>query len=129
MTVGDLQTLTNLPLMTLKTALKELTTATILQTPDELDNASMVVLNEQPSLPAGRMNLVPAVPLTIHMPATAAPQDMSAVHHTRIDAAIVRILKKKKFIEYAALAGELSTLLDFVPDVGLHGWVNCRIPL
>ena len=116
MTVGDLQTVTNMPIQTIKTAVKQLAAGGIFQIPEELDDASVVTLIESPSLPAV-VDLIPPVSFTIHTHTTAAPQDMSIIHRLKIDAAIVRILKKEKFVKYEDLAGKLATIIDFVPDV------------
>lgn len=117
-TVGDLQSITNLPLSSIKEAVLQLAKATIVDiSSSELNNASVVTLNPTPTLEE-KMNLVPPVSLTVHTRTVAAPQDMSAMHKTKIDAAIVRVMKKEKFVQFADLAGKLSSILDFVPDVG-----------
>ena len=117
MTVGDLQTVTNLPLQTITTAVRQLAAGGIFQIPEELDTSSSVTLIDEPSLPVV-VNLVPPVSFAVHTHTVTAPQDMSIVHRLKIDAAIVRILKKEKFVKYEDLAGKLATLIDYVPEVG-----------
>lgn len=119
MSIGDIQTVTNLPVALVKETVMQLVTATILQaqTEGELNNGSMISINPTPSLPEKRLNLVPAVQLSLHTHSVATTQDVTAMHRTKLDAAIVRVMKKEKFLKYTDLEGRLSSLLDFIPDV------------
>lgn len=119
MSIGDIQTVTNLPVALVKETVMQLVTATILQaqTEGEFNNGSMISINPTPSLPEKRLNLVPAVQLSLHTHSVATTQDVTAMHRTKLDAAIVRVMKKEKFLKYTDLEGRLSSLLDFIPDV------------
>lgn len=119
MSIGDIQTVTNLPVALVKETVMQLVTATILQaqTEGELNNGSMISINLTPSLPEKRLNLVPVVQLSLHTHSVATTQDVTAMHRTKLDAAIVRVMKKEKFLKYTDLEGRLSSLLDFIPDV------------
>lgn len=121
MTVGDLQSVTNLPLATLKAAIVQLASAKngsiLLVQDDELSNGSVVQLNENPSLKNGLIDCVPPVVLTVKAPTVTTQQDMTIVHKTMIDAAIVRLLKKEKIMSFTQLVCKLATLLNFVPEV------------
>lgn len=119
-TAGDLQTLTNLPLsVVLETArclAKPENGPLLALTPGATDNATTIALFESPSFSAPRVRLVPAPVLSAHTQAPMAAQDMSQMHKTRVDAAIVRIIKNAKFIGFSALLGKLNTVLDFLPE-------------
>lgn len=119
-TAGDLQTLTNLPLpVVLETArcLAMPENGPLLAlTPGATDNATTIALFESPSFDAPRVRLVPAPVLSVHTQAPMAAQDMSQMHKTKVDAAIVRIIKNAKFIGFSALLGKLNTVLDFLPE-------------
>lgn len=119
MSIGDIQTVTNLPVGLVKETVMQLVVSTILQTQTEgeLNNGSMISINPTPSLPEKRLNLVPAVQLSLHTHSVASTQDVTAMHRTKLDAAIVRVMKKEKFLKYTDLEGRLSSLLDFIPDV------------
>ena len=108
-TAGDLQTLTNLPLsVVLETArclAKPENGPLLALTPGATDNATTIALFESPSFSAPRVRLVPAPVLSAHTQAPMAAQDMSQMHKTRVDAAIVRIIKNAKFIGFSALWG------------------------
>lgn len=121
MSVGDIQTVTNIPVALVIEAVMQLVKATILQvqTEGELNNGSVVSINPTPSLPEKKLNLIPIVQLSLHTHSVATTQDVTAMHRTKLDAAIVRVMKKEKFLKYTDLEGRLSSLLDFIPDVSL----------
>ena len=121
MTVGDLQTVTNLPLTTLKGTIIQLASAKngsiLVVKDDELSNASLVQLNDNPALKSEVIDCVPPVLLTVKAPTVTVQQDMTAVHKTMIDAAIVRLLKKEKIMSFTQLVCKLASLVNFVPEV------------
>ena len=81
------------------------------------DQSASIHFNDTPSLSTSTVDLVPKVSLTIHTPMAAPIQDMTVIHRTKVDAAVVRIMKKRKVMSYSDLIAELSTVLDFLPEV------------
>jgi hypothetical protein len=81
------------------------------------DQSAFFHLNDAPSLTGPSVNLVPPTLLTIHAPIAAPIQDMTVTHRTKVDAAIVRIMKKHRIVRYSDLVAQLSTVLDFLPEV------------
>ena len=119
-TAGDLQTLTNLPLsVVLETArqlAQEASGPLLRLTPGATDNATSVSLCETPRFASTRVRLIPTAHMTVHVQQAIPSQDMSAMHKTKVDAAIVRIIKTAKFMGFKDLVAKLNAFLDFIPE-------------
>ena len=118
---GELQK-TQLPLPVLQSALQQLADHSILRIPPTLDSTSVIQLNVDMVFNHSVMNLVPETSLQLHNTSVSTAGDMMIASDARIDAAIVRIMKKKKFMKAEELAAEISTFLSFVPDVRVIIW-------
>ena len=85
----------------------------------ELSKGETVVrLNETPSFASSRVRLVPETLLAAPAPVAAPAQDMTQIQKTVVDAQIVRVMKRSKFMSYSDLVGALAKSLPFLPDVG-----------
>ena len=119
-TAGDLQTLTNLPLAVVLETVRQLaqdTNGPLLRlTPGATDNALTVSLCDTPHFASAHVRLIPAAHMSVHVQQTIPSQDMNAMHKTKVDAAIVRIIKNAKFMGFKDLVAKLNTFLDFIPE-------------
>ena len=119
-TAGDLQTLTNLPLSvvleTVRQLAQEASGPLLRLTPGATDNATSVSLCETPRFASTRVRLIPTAHMTVHVQQAIPSQDMSAMHKTKVDAAIVRIIKTAKFMGFKDLVAKLNAFLDFIPE-------------
>ena len=123
LTFNQLEDQTKLPTSRLRTAVKQLCSdhagpLLIVRNGSIDEDSASLSFNDNPSIPKTGLNLVPVTPLTIHTPVAAPVQDMTVLHRTKVDAAIVRIMKKDKFLHYSDLFAQLSAVLDFLPEVG-----------
>ena len=85
-------------------------------TPGATDNATSVSLCETPRFASTRVRLIPTAHMTVHVQQAIPSQDMSAMHKTKVDAAIVRIIKTAKFMGFKDLVAKLNAFLDFIPE-------------
>ena len=78
---------------------------------------AMVRLNETPSFASSRVRVVPETLLAAPAPVAAPSQDMTQIQKTVVDAEIVRVMKRSKFMSYSDLVAALAKALPFLPDV------------
>lgn len=76
-------------------------------------------LNETPAFASSRVRVVPETLLAAPAPVAAPAQDMTQVQKTVVDAEIVRVMKRSKFMSYSDLVAALAKALPFLPEVGM----------
>ena len=108
---------THLPLPDLQTTLQQLAQHSLLRIPSELEDSSIIQLNVNVTFADSVVTLVPETSYQLHTTSSSNTTESIVVSDARIDAAIVRIMKKKKFMKAEELAAEISAFLSFVPDV------------
>ena len=84
-------------------------------TPGATDNAMTVSLCETPHFASTHVRLISTTHMAVHVQQVIASQDMSAMHKTKVDAAIVRIIKNAKFMGFKDLVAKLNAFLNFIP--------------
>ena len=108
---------TRLPLPVLQATLQQLAQHSLLRVPSVLEDSSIIQFNVDVTFADSVVNLVPETSLQLHATSSSNMTELVVVSDARIDAAIVRIMKKKKFMKADELAAEIAAFLSFVPDV------------
>ena len=89
--------------------------------PSQSSEQIIITVNDNCPLSADSTHsLVPRPSLQLHDNAQKGKlsHDLTVTQQLRVDAAIVMVMKKSKFLAFDDLTKQLLTVLDFVPDVG-----------
>ena len=95
----------------------------------ELDISEQAIISVNNNCPLSedhRHSLVPRLSLLLQESVNKGKvgHDLTLSQQLCVDAAIVMVMKKSKFLAFEDLTKQLLTVLNFVPDVGkLDGWV------
>ena len=92
-----------------------------LQQPSQSSEQMIISVNDDCPLSSGTTHSLvprPSLQLREHTQKGKLGHDLTVMQQLRVDAAIVMVMKKSKFLAFEDLTKQLLTVLDFVPDVG-----------
>ena len=120
-TLAELESKTHLPEIILKSAIQQLSAVSsgpLLLTDSTF---STIRVNETPSWSGNRLNLVPPVVLEVQSSSVPAVlREDRSVQVIQVEAAIVKVMKKEKFVALEDLPKRILSYLKYSPEVGME---------